>query len=63
MHIADDDVSHTFMFTSCKKVAEKTHEFMTQDAKYDMSNLSPAAAANTGEGDEYDFCEEDEEEE
>eukprot|EP00116_Pleurobrachia_bachei_P010259 sb/3470521/ len=58
-HIADSDVSHTFMFGSCRKVARKTIQLLTDDLPYDMTNLLPnveevkAAAAEQ----DYDFCE------
>ena len=59
-HIADSDVSHTFMFGSCHKVAVKTVQLLTDDLPYDMTNLLPsmeevrAAAEN-----DYDFCEDE----
>ena len=60
-HIADEEVLHTFMFNSCEKVALKTIELLTGDAKYDMTNLIPnfemVAEAARADGDlEYDFC-------
>ncbi|XP_063694888.1 lipid droplet-associated hydrolase-like [Bolinopsis microptera] len=60
-HIADEEVLHAFMFSSCKKVALKTVEFLTGNTRYDINNLIPnfeeVAAAARADGDlEYDFC-------
>jgi len=50
-HIADDDILHTFMFHSAKKVAVKTAEFLAPvPAEYQHDNLI------LDEDENYDFC-------